>query len=126
MLTARGVTIVAAVVHSSYDSGGGDPGGWTTDQVTFTDRSGQTIAATVGHHYDDASERATGHLAVIYDPAHPTTAMSVLDHQDDQSAGGVLVGIGLLSVFGFTAVGFLISALRFTRVRGSISPGVTR
>jgi hypothetical protein len=114
VLTARGVTTLAAVVHSSYDSEGGDPGGWTTDQVTFTDGSGQTIAVTVGHHDDDTSERANGHLAVIYDPVHPTTAMSVLDHQGDWFAGEVLVGLGLLAAFGSTAIGFLISALRFT------------
>ena len=111
---------MAVVGHSSYDPGGGDPGGWTTDQVTFIDRRGQAIAVTVGHHDSDATERANGHLAVIYNPAHPTTAMSVLDYQNDQSAGGVLVGIGLLAIFGSTAIGCLISALRFTVTRAGV------
>lgn len=118
-LTNHGVTTLATVVDSSYDSGAGDPGGWTTDHVTFTDGSGQRVAVTVGHHYDHTSERATGHLAVIYDPTHPTTAMSVLDHQDDPSVDGILMAVAFVTLFGSTAVGFLISALRFTVVRRS-------
>lgn len=113
-LTNRGVTTLATVVHSSYDASAGDPGGWTTDRVTFLDVSGQTIDTTVGHHYADQPERTTGHLAVIYDPTHPTTAMSLLDHQDDPSADGVLMAVGFTTLFGSTAIGFLISALRFT------------
>lgn len=114
------MTTSAAVAHSSYDAGGGDPGGWTTDAVTFTDPGGQEFAVTVGHHNDDAVERATGHLAIIYDPRHPSTAMSVLAYQDDQSAGGVVVGTGVLALSGLTAIGFLISALRFTVVRTTL------
>ncbi len=124
VLSERGVTTSAVVLHSSYDSGAGDPGGWTTDAVTFTDRSGHTVAVTVGHHYDDAPEQATARLAVIYDPTHPTTAMSVIDYQDDPSAGGVFFGIALLALVVSTAIGFLISALRFTVVRTSTGQGL--
>jgi hypothetical protein len=116
-LANHGVTTLARVGDSSYDSGAGDPGGWSTDDVTFTDGSGQAIAVTVGHHYDDSAERATGHLTVIYNPTHPTTAMSMLDYQNDPSAGEILIGVVLAALFGATAIGFLISALKFTLVR---------
>lgn len=120
-LAKRGVRTTATVVHSSYDAGAGDPGGWTTDEVAFIDRDGKTFGVTVGHHHDDAPEEASGHLLVIYDPAKPTTVMSVLDYQNDQSAGGVVIGTAFLAIFGLTGIGFLISAVRFT-VEGPSRP----
>jgi hypothetical protein len=112
-LSSRGVITTATVTTSSYDSGGGDPGGWTTDHVAYTDSSGQALTATVGHHYDDSQERASGQLKIIYDPAHPHTAMSVQDYESDSAAGYVVISIAAIVLFGLTAIGFLISALRF-------------
>jgi len=110
-LTARGVTTLATVLSSSYDAGGGDPGGWTTDQISFITATGQAETGTVGHRNDDAPERASGHVPVIYDPNHPGTVMSVADHQDPVSAGGVGIGLGLVILFALAAAGFLLSAL---------------
>lgn len=113
-LSARGVTTLATVLSSSYDAGGGDPGGWTTDQISFTTATGQPETATVGHHNDDTPERASSHLPVIYDPNHPGTVMSVADHQDPVSAGGVGIGVGFLTLFALAAAAFLLSALKVT------------
>jgi len=113
-LTARGVTTLATVLSSGYDASGGDPGGWTTDQISFIAANGQPETATVGHHNDDTPERASGHLPVIYDPNHPGTVMSVADHQDPVSAGGVGIGIAFMTLFALVAAAFLLSALKVT------------
>ena len=112
-LTARGVTTLAIVLSSSYDAGGGDPGGWTTDQISFTTTTGQTQTATVKLHNNATPERASGHLPVIYDPNHPETVMSVADHHP-VSAGGVGIGIGFVTLFGLAGIAFLSSALKVT------------
>jgi hypothetical protein len=71
-LRQNGIVIAAELTHSSYDASAGDPGGWTTDTVRFTTESGTSIITTVGHHYSDEAERATGRLDVFYDPARNT------------------------------------------------------
>jgi hypothetical protein len=49
-LTHRGVQTSAAVESSHYEPSGGDPGGWTSDVVSFKDRDGRSVVAKVGHH----------------------------------------------------------------------------
>lgn len=120
------VTTVAKVVRSSYDSGGGDPNGWTTDRVVFADRHGQTVSATVGHHGVNSSERSTGRLMVIYDPLHPTQVMSELDYQYDSSAGGVLISAAIFALITLAAGGVLLSALQLTVTRRSSSGRLRR
>jgi hypothetical protein len=116
-LTTRGVTTLATVVSSSYDANGGDPGGWTTDRISFTTATGQTETGAVGHHNDDTPERASGHMPVIYDPAYPATVMSVADHQDRVSAGAFGFGLAFVTLTALAGAAFLLSALKFTRTK---------
>ncbi|SOD72539.1 hypothetical protein SAMN05892883_1928 [Jatrophihabitans sp. GAS493] len=116
-LTARGVTTLAIVLSSSYDEGGGDPGGWTSDQISFRTAAGQTMTGSVGHHYDDTPERTSGHLPVIYDPNEPETVMSVADHQDPVSTGGVGIGLGFVTLSAVAAAILLLSTLKITTTK---------
>jgi hypothetical protein len=116
-LTARGVTTLATVLSSSYDAGGGDPGGWSTDQISFTTTNGQPQTATVGHHNNDTPERASGRLPVIYDPTHPGTVMSVADYRYPNSAGAVVIGIAFMTFIALAAVALLLSVLKVTLTR---------
>ena len=44
-LDERGVDVAATVLDYSYDSNGGDPGGWTTDTVRFQTLTGESLTA---------------------------------------------------------------------------------
>ena len=83
-LDRRGVTTPATVLAYSYDSDGGDPGGWTTDRVRFATADGVTVVATVGHH-EPGQERFSRGIEVTYDPQHPDLVRAA--HYDDDADG---------------------------------------
>ncbi len=66
----RGVTTDAKVESYNYNPDGGDPGGWTTEDVAFVTREGVAVSATIGHH-DPGTESTTRSIRVRYDPLHP-------------------------------------------------------
>lgn len=83
-LDERGVDVAATVLDYSYDSNGGDPGGWTTDTVRFKTVTGVSITAVVGHH-DPGPEAHSKILEVTYDPTRPgiVRAAHYIDDADD-------------------------------------------
>jgi hypothetical protein len=90
-LDKRGVTTAATLVSYSYDPDGGDPGGWTTDQVSFRTTAGAAIVATVGHH-DPGPERASRVIDVTYDPRHPTVVRAARYVDDADDPGNAVAG----------------------------------
>jgi len=105
-LTKSGVTTTASLRSYSYDPDGGDPGGWTTDQVSFVTRSGKRETATVGHH-NPGTEQTTGTLPITYAPQHPEVVIAanadVAPTDGSEWWGGLL--IGLPATFGALALG---------------------
>jgi hypothetical protein len=117
-LSTRGITTTARLVDSHYDPGGGDPAGWTTDHVSFTDRDGQVIRATVGHHDDDLVEKAAGSMTIVYDPLHPTDAAPTSSGlvSNDSSNIPTLIGAGLTAVLAIALLFGLMSIFQITRI----------
>lgn len=105
VLDKRGVTTTATLLSYSYDPDGGDPGGWTTDHVSFTTAVGATIVATVGHH-DPGPERASRVIDVTYDPRHPTLVRAARYMDDADDPANAVVG-AVLATAGTAAAAFL-------------------
>jgi hypothetical protein len=93
----RGVVTAATIQHSVYDPHGGDPDGWTTDEVT-TDTSGQTIHTTVRHHGDNALDRTRGHVNIIFDRQMPSRALSIQAYQLNDAEPNAAIAAILLTV----------------------------
>jgi hypothetical protein len=114
-LDRRGVPVRATVLDSHYDEAGGDPGGWTTDRVTFVTASGTRVTTTLGHHYP-GNEKQQGWLVVTYDPEHPQVARAtgVEDSRDtpDEAITGAILAV--LTTLG--AAGIALVAVRQRRV----------
>lgn len=90
-LDARGVTNTAAVLSYSYDPDGGDPDGWTTDDVRFITATGTTVTARIGHH-SPGPEQTTRKLLVTYDPQHPTVVRAAGYDDDADEPLNAVVG----------------------------------
>jgi hypothetical protein len=112
VLDSRGVTTTATVLSYSYDPAGGDPGGWTTDRVSFTTAGGTAVVATVGHH-DPGAEQASRVLDVTYDPRHPTLARAAHYVDDADDPANAVVGAVLAA--GFSAFAALLTSRVVTR-----------
>jgi len=112
VLDSRGVTTTATVLSYSYDPAGGDPGGWTTDRVSFTTAGGTAVVATVGHH-DPCTEQASRMLDVTYDPRHPTLARAAHYVDDADDPANAVVGAVLAA--GLSAFATLLTSRVVTR-----------
>jgi hypothetical protein len=88
-LADRGVRVSASVESSHYDPSGGDPGGWTSDVVSFKDSSGRSFVATVGHHGSN-TEAGSGKFQVIYDPSNPKRVQALTDFEQSSTSQGML------------------------------------
>ena len=86
----------STVLSSSYDPGGRDAGGWTTDRVANVTRTGDRRTATVGHH-DHGSAETTRTLDVTYDALHPEVVIAahadVAPSDGSESWGGLFVTV---------------------------------
>jgi hypothetical protein len=119
-LRTRGVTSSASLITSSYDAGGGDPNGWTTDTVRFRDTSGNEVQTVVGHHDTDQPERSTRLIEIIYDPQHPRTALTVAQFQQLPPSTDLVVGLVMSSLVVIAAA----AGIAFTtRLRIEPPPG---
>jgi Protein of unknown function (DUF3592) len=114
VLRQRGVAAVAMVTRSSYDAGGGDPDGWTSDTVRFQDSTGRTEQVVVGHHGDNHVERNTGKLNIVYDPQHPNVAMSELQLANVSPGADVAIAATLTAVCLIAATALLLPALELS------------
>jgi len=112
-LTARGVTTSADLVKSSYDAGGGDPDGWTTDTVRFRDTSGNEVQTVVGHHDSNQPERSAGRIKIVYDRQHPKTALTLIEFEQFSPFPDLIVGlvISLLVVIAASVAIFFATRL---------------
>lgn len=111
-LDVRGVTTTATVLRYSYDPGGGDPGGWTTDRIGFSTATGAQVVATVGHHAA-GPERFSRTLEVTYDPRDPRVVRAA-GHDDPTDDPGNAVVAGASSVLLTGAAVFLLSRVLTT------------
>lgn len=116
-LDSRGLTTTATVLTSSYDPDGGDPNGWTTDQMRFTTAAGTVVTATLGHH-GRGGETAGNRQRVTYDPRDPSVARLSAYVDDDDDPTYALVGAAL--AVGVTAAAFCVASRALTvRAGGS-------
>lgn len=117
-LYSRGITTTATVLSYHYDPEGGDPGGWTTDRITFMTRQGESITATVGHH-DPGTERTTHAIGVTYDPVHPDVVIAADANVAPTDGSEWYVGLVLAfpSAFGAAALGRWAWRARYRRGR---------
>jgi hypothetical protein len=113
-LTARGVTTSADLVKSSYDAGGGDPGGWTTDTVRFRVTDGKTVQTVVGHHDSDQPERSAGRINIVYDPQHPTTALTLIEFEQSSPFPDLIVGLAMSVLLVIAAAVAIFFAIHLT------------
>jgi len=113
-LQQRGVTTSATVLRSSYDPDGGDPNGWTTDTVQFRDTQGRNNQADVGHH-DNHVEQGTRILPIIYDPHHPTVAVSAQEYANSTPALDLTAAVAITAVLVISALATLLSAFELSK-----------
>lgn len=114
ILHQRGVATVAKVTQSSYDPGGGDPNGWTSDTVRFQDSAGRVTQVVVGHHGDNHVERNTGNFNIVYDTQHPSVAMSDQQFANATPGADLAIAAILTAVCLVAAVGLLLPALQLS------------
>lgn len=124
VLHQRGITTSADVLRSAYDPGGGDPNGWTTDTVQFHDPAGHLRQAVVGHHGDNHIERASGMMAIVYDPKHPDVVMSAEQLANSTSGADLTIAIVITAVVILATLALLLPALQISKAhrRGEASP----
>jgi hypothetical protein len=115
-LKARGVTTSAKVVRSSYDEGGGDPNGWTTETVRFRDVTGADIQTVVGHHDTDRPERSSGQIEIVFDPQHPTIASTVANFEQFPPVAGFIAGLVVSLIVAVTLLMMMSFAAKLTIV----------
>lgn len=108
-----GIVAQARVVASSYDEGGGDPGGWTTMRVEFVSKTGERIEQTTGHHYRN-TEPAGATVLVRYDPAKPHSIVLVA-YPPYEDMWDVAIGLAIVLAFGGTALALVADMLRSRR-----------
>jgi hypothetical protein len=114
-LRARGVVAEGRALSVHYDEGGGDPGGWTSINVEFTDGISTRRVVTVGHHFD-ARETKGDVVAVLYDPLHPTVATYAAIPFDDSTGGGSWFSVALAAAGAIIAAGLLVGSRHSTTV----------
>jgi len=114
-LQQRGVTTSATVLRSSYDPDGGDPNGWTTDTVQFRDTQGRNNQADVGHHGDNHVEQGTRTPPIIYDPHHPTVAVSAQEYANSTPALDLTAAVAITAVLVISALATLLSAFELSK-----------
>jgi hypothetical protein len=104
-LERRGVTTTGEVLSAHFDPNGGDPNGWTSVHVRFTDLTGRRHIATVGHH-DVATEHVGDPFVIAYDPRNPSVADNPADPHYFADPGGLIIvlvfatlGVGVAGLF---------------------------
>jgi hypothetical protein len=115
-LEMRGVPTQATILTSSYDPAGGDPNGWTSEEVVFRANGGLAYAH-LGHHGPNAGPASGASVEVVYDPRNPRTvalASELSSHRGDYSVTRV-VG------FGGVAIGILSAAAALFCVRRALA-----
>jgi hypothetical protein len=102
-LEQRGVSAQATVLMSTYDPGGGDPNGWTSEEVVFQPSNANSEYARLGHHGPNTGQGRGSEVSVVYDPRHPSNVALLSElsaHRGDYTASR-FVGAG----------GFVLAAL---------------
>lgn len=100
------------MLSSTYDPGGGDPDGWTSEHVVFQPDSANSEYALLGHHGPNTGQGPGSKVSVVYDPRHPSNvalASELSAHRGDYTAskfvgvGGVLLAVLLVVLAALSA-----------------------